>query len=205
MLGVTGRLLAAAVLAVAALGAVPARADDPRAPDEAPPPRPEGPSARALAGVHGTVLRVDFGWAGGLRGDAGAHGEVVDVSWRWHQLALGTTIQHLRGEGDADALFLVGAGAAVPVSSRWTLRADGVGGFFAWTTDAPRPALGVRLGVDRAMGWRSVPLDTLALTVTVAGDVGGASAEAERSGRVVAVVALTVGKVLQAPGQPSAP
>jgi hypothetical protein len=99
----------------------------------------------------------------------------------------------------------VGAGAAVPVSSRWTLRADGVGGSFAWTTDAPRPALGVRLGVERAMGWRSVPLNTLAITVTVAGDVGGASAEAERSGRVAAVVALSVGKVLQGLGQPSAP
>jgi hypothetical protein len=201
MLGVKAGFLVAAVLGVAVLAGVPARADEAGARDEA---GAEVPSAQALAGVLGGVTVVDVGWAGGVRGDAGAHGLVLDVGWRWHQLALAVTVQHLAAEGDRDALYLVAAGAAVPVSSRWSFRADGVGGFFAWTTDGLRPALGVRVGVERAMGWRSVPLDTLALTVTVAGDVGGASAEAEGAGRVVAVVALTVGKVLKGPRPPSA-
>jgi hypothetical protein len=149
---------------------------------------------------------VDLGWAGGVRGDSGAHGLVLTVGWRWHQLALASTIQTVAAEGNTDRLFLLGAGAAVPVSSRWTLRADGLGGVIDGTAGDPlRPALGVRVGVERTMGWRSVPLDTLGLIATVAGDVGGASAEAERAGRVVAVVALTLGKVLQGPRLASLP
>jgi hypothetical protein len=202
MPGPAARSLAIAVL-WAALAAPPARADEPRASDEAQPRGTEVTPAQALAGVHGAVTVVDVGWAGGVRGDAGAHGFVLTVGWRWHQLALASTIQHVAAEGDADALYLLGAGAAVPVSSRWTLRADALGGFFGWTAPPVRPALGVRVGFERTMGWRSVPLDTLALTAMVAGDVGGASAEAERAGRVVAVVALTVGKVIMGPALPS--
>jgi hypothetical protein len=205
MPGLAARCLAAAVVAWTALAWAVARADEPRAGDESKPAETDVSSAQAVAGVHGAVTLVDAGWGGGLRGDAGAHGFVLNVGWRWHQLSLASTIQRVAAGGDADALYVLGVGAAVPVSSRWTLRADGLGGFFGGTEHALRPALGVRVGVERTMGWRSVPLDTLALTATIAGDVGGASAEAERAGRVVAVLGLSVGKVLQGPRVPSDP